>query len=143
MDECFGRAAASIQRMNDDITLSALVVLRPHRLALKPRGVGGRTGVNRLPARETIEAAIEYFALKGFTVGDVVGTSFWIKGHSYQFEGLFGQTLEMQRRGNRVESVRLQDGSTEFNLTLLPKEIARHLLAVTFTEPLISQWVRS
>ena len=72
-----------------------------------------------------------------------MGTSFWIKGHSHRFESLFGQTLEIQRRGNRVESVRLQDGSTEFNLTLLPPEIARHLLAVTFTEPLISQWVRS
>ncbi len=142
MDECFGRAATSnIQRMNDDITLSALVVLRPHRLQLEPRGVGGRTGVNHSPARETVEAAFEFFVQKGFTIGDVVGTSFWIKGHSHQFESLFGQTLEIQRRGNRVESVRLEDGSTEFNLTLLPLEIARHLLAVTFTEPLISQWV--
>ena len=128
--------------MNDDITLSALVVLRPHRLASEPRGFGERAGVYHLPARETVEATIEFFARKGFTIGDVVGTSFWIKGQAHQFESLFGQTLEMQRRGNRLESVRLQDGSTEFNLTLLPEEIARHLLAVTFTEPLISQWVR-
>lgn len=28
--------------------------------------------------------------------------------------------------------MRLQDGSTEFNLAPLPDEIARHLLAVTF-----------
>ncbi len=143
MDECFGRAATSnIQRMNDDITLSALVVLRPHRFALEPRGVGGRTGVNHIPTMETVEAAFEFFVQEGFTIGDVVGTSFWIKGQAHQFENLFGQTLEMQRRGNRLESVRLEDGSTEFNLTFLPEEIAHHLLAVTFTEPLISQWVR-
>jgi hypothetical protein len=140
LDECFGgEASSNIQRMNDDVKLSALVVLRPHRIAPDPRGAGGRTGAYRLPARETIEAAIEFFALKGFAVGDVAGTSFWIKGRSYRFESLFGQTLEIQRRRNRVEYVRLQDGSTEFNLTLLPDEIARHLLAVTFADALISQ----
>jgi hypothetical protein len=125
--------------MNDDVTFSALVVLRPHRIAPDPRGAGGRTGANRLPARGTIEAAIEFFALKGFAVGDVASTSFWIKGRACRFESLFGQTLEIQRRGNRVEYVRLQDCSTEFNLTLLPDDIARHLLAVTFADPLISQ----
>jgi hypothetical protein len=137
-----GEASSNIQRMNDDVTLSALVVLRPHRIAPDPRGAGGRTGVNRLPARETIGTAIEFFALKRFTVGDVVGTSFWIKGRSCRFESLFGQTLEIQRLGNRVESVRLQDGSTEFNLAPLPDDIARHLLTVTFTDPLISQWMK-
>jgi len=126
--------------MNDDITLSALVVLRP--LAPEPRGVGGRAGVNHLPARETLEAAIEFFSRNGFTIGDVVGTSFWIEAHPYHFESLFGQSLEIHKRGGRVASVRLPDGSTEFTLTQLPDEIARHLLAVTFTEPLISHWVK-
>lgn len=137
-----GRVASSNKaRMTEDITLSALVVLRPHRLAPDPRAPGGRAESNHLPARETVEAAIEFFARNGFAIGDVVGTSFWIRGHSHRFESLFGQKLEIQMRRNRVESVRLSDGSTEFNLALLPDEIARHLLAVTFTEPLIADWI--
>ena len=129
-------------RMTDDITLSALVVLRPHRPAPDLRGAGGHTEGNHQPARETVEAAIDFFARKGFTIGDVVGTSFWIRGNSHGFESLFGQALEIQRRGNRVESVRLSDGSTELDLALLPGEISRHLLAVTFTEPLIAHWIK-
>lgn len=132
-----GRVASSNTRtrMIDDITLSALVVLRPPGIASSRR-------FDSRSARETVKASTMFFARSGFTIGDVVGTSFWIKGQAHQFENLFGQTLEIQRRGNQVESVRLEDSSTEFNLKLLPDEIARHLLAVTFTEPLISQWVR-
>ncbi|MGH2776059.1 MAG: hypothetical protein ACRDJT_11610 [Actinomycetota bacterium] len=125
--------------MNDDITLRALVVLRSRRAPI-PRSVGGVTRDKHVPDRKTLEAAIEFFKRKGFAVGDVVGTSFWIESRTNRFESLFGQTLEIRRRRNLVESVRLQDGSTEFDLTLLPDEIARHVLAVTFPEPLISRW---
>jgi hypothetical protein len=127
--------------MNDDVTLSALVVLRPSRLAPTRRNVGRRPSVTFLPARETVEAVIEFFVRRGFAIGDVVGTSFWIKSHAFRFEDLFGQSVEVRIRQNSIESVRLRDGSTEFNLAPLPDDIARHLLAVTFTEPLISQWV--
>lgn len=68
-----------------------------------------------------------------------MGTSFWITCPSRRFEKLFGQSVEIQRHRNKVESVRLKDGSTEFDLSLLPDEIARHLLAVVFAEPLTSQ----
>jgi hypothetical protein len=127
--------------MNDDITLSALVVLRPHRLASSRGGSGEHPGPNKSHARESLEVATEFFARRGFFIGDTVGTSFWIKSRPRHFEELFGQTVDIQRQRNRVESARLRDGSTEFNLALLPDTITRHLLAVTFTEPLISQWV--
>jgi hypothetical protein len=131
-------AARNVQRM-DDITLSALVVLRPHRLASPRGGIAGRPKTHREP----LEAATGFFARRGFAIGDIVCTSFWIRSHPCRFEDLFGQVVEIRRGRNRIESVRLRDGSTEFSLAPLPDNIARHLLAVTFTEPLISQWVES
>ena len=127
----------------NEITLSALVVLRPHRLASSRGGIAGRPSTQHPLARESLEAATGFFARLGFSIGDVVGTSFWIKSDPRRFEDLFGQPVEIRRRRNRIEFVRLRDGSTEFNLAPLPDDIARHLLAVTFTEPLISQWVES
>jgi hypothetical protein len=127
--------------MNDNITLSALVVLRPHRTASSRGGTGDRPGPIKPLARESLEVATEFFARRGFAIGDTIGTSFWIKSRARHFEDLFEQTVEIQRQRNRVVSARLIDGSTEFNLALLPETITRHLLAVTFTEPLISQWV--
>jgi len=128
--------------MNDDITLSALVVLRPHRLEPARGGTPRRLGTNQQLARESLRAVTGFFARRGFAIGDVVGTSFWIRSRPSHFEDLFEQAVEIERRRNRVESARLTDGSTEFNLAPLPEDIARHLLAVTFTEPLISQWVK-
>jgi hypothetical protein len=127
----------------NEITLSALVVLRPHRLASTRGGIAGRASLQHPLARESLEAATGFFARLGFSIGDVVGTSFWIKSDPRRFEDLFGQSVEIRRRHNQIECVRLRDGSTEFNLAPLPDDIARHLLAVTFTEPLISQWVES
>lgn len=127
--------------MNEDITISALVVLRPHRLVAPRGGIEQRSGINQPLARESLEAVTGFFAQRGFAIGNVVGTSFWIKGSPRCFEDLFAQSVEVGIRRNRVESARLIDGSTEFNLAPLPKDIARHLLAVTFTEPLISQWM--
>jgi hypothetical protein len=125
--------------MNDDITLSALVVLRP-RLAAPRGGIRGRPAVRGPLARESLEAATGFFARRGFAIRDVVGTSFWIMSHPRRFEDLFGQALEIKRQRNRVQSARLRDGSTEFNLLPLPEDIARLILAVTFTEPLITHW---
>jgi len=127
--------------MNDDITISALVVIRPNRLESPRGGIGQRPGINQFLARESLEAVTGFFAQRGFAIGNVVGTSFWIKSSPRCFEDLFDQAVEVEIRRNRVESARLRDGSTEFNLAPLPGDIARHLLAVTFTEPLISQWV--
>jgi len=136
------RATAELQRMNDDITISALVVLRPHRLESAGGGIERRPAINHLVARESLEAITGFFAQRGFAIENVVGTSFWIKSIPRRFEDLFDQSVEIEMRRNRVESAWLRDGSTEFNLAPLPKDIARHLLAVTFTEPLISQWVK-
>ena len=133
---------ADIQRMNDEITLSALVVLRPRRLESARGGIERRPETNNLLSRETLEVVTAFFAQRGFSIGNVVGTSFWIKSRPRDFEDLFDQAVEIESRRNRVESAWLRDGSTEFNLAPLPKDIARHLLAVTFTEPLISQWVK-
>jgi len=127
----------------NEITLSALVVLRPHRLASSRGGSAGRPSSRHPVARESVEAATGFFARLGFSVGDVVGTSFWIKSDPWRFEDLFGQPVEIRRRRDQIEFVRLRDGSTEFDLAPLPDDIARHLLAVIFTEPLISQWVES
>ena len=127
--------------MNDDITLSALVVLRPHRLASSCGGSEERLGPNKPLARESLELATEFFARRGFAIGDVVGSSFWIMSRPSLFEDLFGQTVEIQRQLDRLESARLLDGSTEFDLSLLPGAITRHLLAVTFTEPLMAHWM--
>jgi hypothetical protein len=128
--------------MNDDITLSALVVLRP-RLPAPRGGIAGRPAAHGPLTRESLETATGFFARKGFAIEDVVGTSFWIMSHPRRFEDLFGQALEITRRRNRVLSARLRDGSTEFNLSPLPEGIARLLLAVTFTEPLIAQWSKA
>jgi hypothetical protein len=127
----------------NEITLSALVVLRPHRLASTRGGIAGRASLQHPLARESLQATTGFFARLGFSIGDVVGTSFWIKSDPRRFEDLFGQPVEIRRRHDRIECVRLRDGSTEFNLSPLPEDIARHLLAVTFTEPLMSQWVES
>ena len=128
--------------MIDDITLSALVVLRPRRLESARGGFGRRPETNHLLARETLEVVTGFFAQRGFSIGNVVGTSFWIKSRPRHFEDLFDQAVEIESRRNLVESVRLRDGSTEFNLAPLPEDITRHLLAVILTEPLISQWMR-
>jgi hypothetical protein len=127
--------------MNDDITLSALVVLRPRRLESARGGIGRRPETGHLLARETLQAVTGFFAQRGFAIGNVVSTSFWIKSRPRHFEDLFGQAVQIESRRNRVESIRLRDGSTEFNLASLPEDIARHLLAVVFTEPLISRWM--
>jgi hypothetical protein len=127
----------------NEITLSALVVLRPHRLASTRGGIAGRASLQQPLPRESLQATTGFFARLGFSIGDVVGTSFWIKSDPRRFEDLFGQPVEIRRRLDRIECVRLRDGSTEFNLSPLPEDIARHLLAVTFTEPLMSQWVES
>jgi hypothetical protein len=129
-----------LQRMNDDITLSALVVLRT-RLASSRGGIVGRPAVHGPLARESLEVATAFFARKGFAIEDVVGTSFWIMSRPRNFEDLFGQVVEIRRQRSRVQAARLRDGSTEFNLAPLPEGIARHLLAVTFTEPLMAQWL--
>jgi len=121
--------------MNDDITVSALVVLRPHRPAAA-RGARRRAHHHERD-RETILTVGGFFARKGFTIDDIAGTSLWIMSRPHRFKDLFGQALDIQRHDDRVQSVRLEDGSTEFSLTRLPIEISRHVLAVTFTEPLI------
>jgi hypothetical protein len=129
-----------LQRMNDDITLSALVVLRT-RLASSRGGIAGRPAVHGPLARESLEVATGFFARRGFAIEDVVGTSFWIMSHPRRFEDLFGKAVEIKRLRSRVQSARLRDGSTEFDLARLPEDVARHLLAVTFTEPLMAQWL--
>ncbi len=51
--------------MNDEITLSALVVLRPHRIASSRGGIGDRTGPNKPLARESLESCNRVLRAKG------------------------------------------------------------------------------
>ena len=119
--------------MDDDINLSALVVLRPER-----EGRGGAIDSQNLgehlPSRKAIEESTQYFRSQGFGISDVVGISFSIEGRRSLFEQLFDQKLNLRGDRDRITSARA-GSELEFDLRALPDTVTRHLLAVTFTSP--------
>ena len=122
--------------MNEESRISALVVLRPENDDAGSGPITSEVVGSFMPSPAAVEAATSFFAKEGFDVGDAVAISFSITGPRSLFEKLFGQKLEIERsRGGEPRSVRLDSGSLEFNLSVLPKSISQNLRAVTFTPP--------
>ena len=122
--------------MNEDIRISALVVLRPENDRATSGQITSEVVGSYMPARAAVEATTSFFAERGFDVSDVVAISFSITASRSLFEDLFGQEVQVERRrGGELSSVRLTSGSLEFSLSALPKDISRNLQAVTFTPP--------
>jgi len=122
--------------LNEDIRISALVVLRPENDHADSEPITSEVVGSYMPARAAVGATTSFFAEQGFEVSDVVAISFSITGSRSRFENLFGQKLNIERRrGGELSSVRLESGSLEFNLSALPRNISRNLQAVTFTPP--------
>jgi hypothetical protein len=122
--------------VNEDIRLSALVVLRPANDRAGSGPITSEVVGFFMPSRAAVEATTSFFSERGFDVSDVVAISFSITGSRSLFEDLFGQRVQVERRrGGELASVRLESGSLEFSLSALPKNISRNLQAVTFTPP--------
>ncbi|GAA2428983.1 hypothetical protein [Streptomyces macrosporus] len=106
-----------------DPILSALVVLRPtgegpaldHLIADR---------VHRfLPSPDVVRTVAAWFASRGFDVDEAVGISFALTGP----RSLFQETFRLRGGDPRQEA--------PLGLDALPREVARHISAVTFTAP--------
>jgi len=117
--------------------VSAQVVLRAAS-GIAPKDSAAITAANvaqYLPSPEAVQKATAAFAAEGLQVAPVVGNSFSITGTAGAFERIFKTTLRA-RTGGGIEAVGPGDtGSEELPCDALPKEVARHVAAVTFSRP--------
>ena len=119
---------------------------RPGRVAPPPL-VSSRGGTGEHPGPTSLwpenpSSCNRVLRTKGFAIGDTLSArASGSRAGPADFEDLFGQTVEIERR--ETESCPLGSSTGQPSSTLLScrRTITRHLLAVTFTEPLISQWV--
>ena len=96
--------------------ISAQVVLR----AKGP--ITAATLAANQPPKEAVEAAQKLFRAAGFELGPYVGISFSISGSRSLFEKFFRTSLDKLH-------------GYELPLSVLPKEVAAVIEAVTFTPP--------
>jgi hypothetical protein len=117
--------------------LSAQVVLRS--ASGKPADGGAAitaaTIGEYLPSPEVVAGAKQAFARRGFQVGEVVGNSFAITASGEAFEKLFHARFRRGERGEVTVQGRSESERYELPLGRLPEEIARFVVAVTFSPP--------
>jgi hypothetical protein len=116
--------------------ISAQVILRP----ASGKSVTGQDAITSenirdyMPSTETFTEAAQGFQAAGFEVSAEGPTGFSITAPAETFEKVFNTRLRSDEGG--VKSVR-KDESADFELSLrgLPREISRHVEAVSFTPP--------
>ena len=117
--------------------LSAEVVLRP----ASGKAFDSRTAITSeniaeyLPSPDTVAAAQRAFTRAGFDVGNAVGMSFSITAPASTFEKVFKVKLARTDRGGVKARVQSGAQSYELPITALPRELAKNVVAATFSPP--------
>ena len=75
-----------------------------------------------LPSRDVVRTVSQWFASRGFEVGDAVGISLALTGP----RSLFDATFALSEGAPRHESL---------SIDALPVDVARHINEITFTAP--------
>lgn len=119
-------------------TLSAEVMLQ----AASGKSINSRTAITSeniadyLPARESVEKARAAFTELGFEVSEAAGIGFSITAPASVFKKVFNiKTASDERGGVKAVAAKGAEGSYELPLKALPKEVAQHVSAVTFSPP--------
>ena len=115
-------------------TISAQVVLRPASAAAGSEPITAANVAAHAPAPEGVAAVRAQFSAHGIHTHPLVANSLAISGELADFERLFGVAIEPQADGSVLVRTVHGDGY-ELPLSNLPRELAEHLLAVTFTGP--------
>jgi hypothetical protein len=88
------------------------------------------------PSPDTVAAAAAGFQRAGFEVGNMVGNSFSITAPRSTFEKFFKIKLQSKDRGGlKVAASSGVPESYELPMKALPKDLAQHVAAVTFSPP--------
>ena len=117
--------------------LSAEIILRP----ASGKAFDSQTAITSeniaeyLPSPDTVAAAQRAFNRAGFDVGNAVGMSFSITAPASTFEKVFKVKLARTERGG--VKARIQGGAQSYELpiTALPSELAKDVVAATFSPP--------
>jgi hypothetical protein len=118
-------------------TLSAEIVLRPAsgKAFDTQTAITSENIAEYLPSPDTVAAAQRAFTQAGFDVGNAVGMSFSITAPASTFEKVFKVKIAPTDRGGVKARVQGGAESYELPITVLPKEIAKHIVAATFSRP--------
>jgi hypothetical protein len=88
------------------------------------------------PSPDTVAAAAAGFQRAGFEVGNMVGNSFSITAPRSTFEKFFKIKLQAKDRGGlQVAASSDTPESYELPMKALPKDLAQHVAAMTFSPP--------
>ena len=123
--------------LKKDEIISAQAVLRPAsgRQISLANFITAENVSQYEPSQESVEETSRLFRSLGFEVGLTVGISFSITAPVHIFVDVFEVRLGRNDRGG-TECLGDDDTSRlELPMRALPKELARHLYAVTFTPP--------
>lgn len=89
-----------------------------------------------LPSPEVAEGARKAFAKAGFEVSEPTGVGMSITAPAGVFQKVFKvKTVPDGRGGVKVLAPGAGEGSYELPLNALPKELAKYVVAVTFSSP--------
>jgi len=89
-----------------------------------------------LPSSEVVEKARRAFTELGFEVSEPAGLGFSITAPASVFKKVFKiKTTSDKRGGIKAVAAKGAKGSYELPLKALPKELAQHVAAVTFSPP--------
>jgi hypothetical protein len=89
-----------------------------------------------LPSSEVVEGARKAFAEAGFEVSKPTGIGLSITAPARVFQKVFKvKTVPDGRGGVKVLAPGAGEGSYELPLNALPKELAKYVVAATFSQP--------
>ena len=117
--------------------VSAQAVLRPASgMTIGPETPITAENISQYaPSQEAVEETAQTFRSLGFEVGSTVGISFSITAPARIFMDVFGARLYRTDQGGIEHLGKDGVGRLELPTARLPRELARHLHAVTFTPP--------
>lgn len=117
--------------------LSAEIVLRPAsgKTFDAQTAITSENIAEYLPSPDTAAEAQRAFTEAGFEVGEPAGMSFSITAPASTFEKVFKVKLVRTDRGGVKASVKGGAQSYELPITALPSELAKNVVAATFSPP--------
>ncbi|HDZ27116.1 MAG TPA: hypothetical protein ENH65_11480 [Candidatus Aminicenantes bacterium] len=124
-------------KLSEDKIISAQVILRPTSgRNITPETLITAENISQYaPSQESVNETSRMFSSLGFEIGTMVGISFSITAQVRTFVDVLKVRLRLTDRGG-IECLGDDDtGRLELPITNLPRKLALHLHAVTFTAP--------